>query len=102
MKGELTFGEAKNNVSTYLDKENGLFYLCVDLNSDPVISSKGNEMAAKGFFNMSYNERRIFGNLNLNIGKNKAQIKAELAEKDELTRQQTEYIAELEAKLAKK
>jgi hypothetical protein len=65
-----------------LDEENGFFYARVDLDCTQLPTSKsGKEMMSKGFFNFSYNDTRLFGNLNLNIGKNK---KAVVAENEEL------------------
>jgi hypothetical protein len=94
-KGQIEFKTGKGNCDTYLDTENALFYIRVDLNATelPVSKNSGNEMMAKGFFNLSHDDKRIFGNLNLNIGKNKAALK------DENTAMAAR-IAELEAKLA--
>ena len=86
-------GKEGTNVETALDEEAGLFYLKVDLNAEPVQSSAGNDMAAKGFMNFTHGERNIFGNLNLNIKKSKADIKAELDERNA-------YVAKIEAELA--
>jgi len=86
-------GKEGTNVETALDEEAGLFYVRVDLNAEPVESKAGNAMAAKGFMNFVHGERNIFGNLNLNIKKSKAEIKAELSERNA-------YIAKLEAENA--
>lgn len=86
-------GKEGTNVETALDEEAGLFYLKVDLNAEPVESKAGNDMAAKGFMNFTYGERNIFGNLNLNIKKSKAQIKEELSERNA-------YVTKLEEELA--
>jgi hypothetical protein len=78
-KGQIEFKAGKGNVETFLDKDNGFFYARVNLNAEelPTSNSSGKEMMAKGFFNFSYNDSRIFGNLNLNIGVNKKQVQAE-------------------------
>ena len=89
-KGIEFVGKEGTNVETALDEEAGMFYLRVNLNAEPVQSSAGNDMAAKGFMNFTYGEHNIFGNLNLNIKKSKAQIKEELSERNA-------YIAKLEA-----
>jgi hypothetical protein len=91
----IEFKAGKGNVETCLDKENGYFYARVDLNAEelPMSNKSGKEMMAKGFFNFSHNNTRIFGNLNLNIGKNKAALVDENIA-------QAARIAELEAKLA--
>jgi hypothetical protein len=90
----IEFKAGKGNVETYLDKENGFFYARVDLNAEelPTSNNTGKEMMAKGFFNFSHNDTRIFGNLNLNIGQNK---KAIAAERDALAAR----VAELEAQV---
>jgi hypothetical protein len=94
-KGQIEFKSGKGNCDTFLDTENALFYIRVDLNADelPVSKNSGNEMMAKGFFNLTHGDARIFGNLNLNIGKNKAALKEDLSAAEA-------RIAELEAKLA--
>jgi hypothetical protein len=89
----IEFKTGKGNVDTFLDTENGFFYARVNLNAEelPTSNNTGKEMMAKGFFNFSHNDTRIFGNLNLNIGQNKAAVvkenadlKAEIARLKEL------------------
>jgi len=86
-----------SNLESFLDKENGFLYLRVNLNSEelPVSKSSGNTMMSKGFLNFTHNDKKIFGNLNLNIGRNKSEIVQE-------NRLLANRIAELEAKLGKK
>jgi hypothetical protein len=85
------FKDGKGNVQ-YLIEDN-ILLIKVDLTAEPVMSNNGNPMAAKGYLNFSHNDSRIFGNVNLNIGKNKATLRAE---NDAMAAR----IAELEAKLA--
>ena len=95
-KGQIEFKTGKGNCDTYLDADNGLFYVRVNLNLPtgelPVSKNSGASMMAKGFFNLSHADHRIFGNLNLNIGKNKAALKDENAV-------MAARIAELEAQI---
>ena len=100
MKG-ITFKEGKGNVDTFLDEDNGLMYFRVNLNNEelPTSNSSGNTMMAKGFVNFTHNDQRIFGNLNLNIGKNKAVIKQELVDAMEIYRGHSFAKAALESVL---
>ena len=64
-------GNEKNNVETFIDKEGGWFYARVDLDSTklPTSNNSGKSMMAKGFFNFSHNDQRIFGNLKKKLTK---------------------------------
>ena len=80
----IEFTEGKGNISTHHDKDNGIFYVRIDLNTPtdelPVSKNSGATMMAKGFVNFTHDNQRIFGNINLNIGKNKSALKEENAE----------------------
>ena len=95
MKG-YQFKEGKGNVDSFHDEENGYLYFRVNLNAEelPVSNSSGRTMMAKGFINFTHGDSRVFGNLNLNIGVNKAQVIAQ-------NKALADRIAELEAENAK-
>ena len=75
MAKELEFKSGGTNVEYLVDGDT--LIIKVNLDGEDVTSKQGNPMISKGYVNFSHNDRRVFGNINLNIGKNKKALKEE-------------------------
>ena len=85
------------NLKVAHDANEGMIYVCIDCNAPSFPSSNGKPMQAQGFVNVTHgpDKRRVFGYINMNLGKTKGEYESELSSAEE-------RIKELEAKLAAK